>query len=104
MAQLMGEVRRRRPGDSVDLTIVQAGATKSVLVRLAAWVDSPSNAVAATTYALTTHETSVSRPRSEAIVGNAVARIVWSRTAGSIATTRAANGTRTFVIDSDPST
>ena len=33
-------------------------------------------------------------PRSEAIVGSAVARIVWSRTAGSIASTIAANGNR----------
>src|SRR4051794_4359093 len=53
------------------------------------------DAVAATTYAVTSHETSVSRPRSPAIVGRAVARIVWSRTAGSIARTRAAKATRT---------
>ena len=33
----------------------------------------------------------MSRPRSLAIVGSAVARIVWSSTAGSIATTIAAN-------------
>src|SRR5438270_13559930 len=37
-----------------------------------------------------THETSVRRPRSVAIVGSAVARMVWSSTAGSIASTIAA--------------
>src|SRR3954451_24395077 len=42
-----------------------------------------------------THETSVRRPRSTAIVGSAVARIVWSSTAGSIARTIAANGRAT---------
>ena len=46
MAQLMGEVRRRRPGDSVDLTMLQGGATRSVLVSLAAATDTPGNAVA----------------------------------------------------------
>src|SRR4051812_19744515 len=47
--------------------------------------------VEATTYAVTIHDTSVSRPSSPAIVGSAVARIVWSSTAGSIAATNAAN-------------
>src|SRR3954447_13459488 len=53
------------------------------------------DAVAATTYAVTSQETSLRRPRSVAIVGSAVARIVWSSTAGSIARTRAAKGSRT---------
>ena len=60
-------------------------------------------AAAVTTYAATTHETSVSRPRSWAIVGSAVARIVWSSTAGSIASTIAANAIRSSrmgVVDS----
>ena len=52
-------------------------------------------AAAATTYAVTTHGTSDRRPRSVAMVGSAVARIVWSRTAGSIASTMAAKGTAT---------
>src|SRR5205807_9092909 len=47
-------------------------------------------AAAVITYAEITHETSLSRPRSEAIVGSAVARMVWSSTAGSIARTIAA--------------
>jgi putative serine protease PepD len=46
MAQLMGEVRRRRPGDGVDLTIVQGGGSKSVMVRLGTWADTPDTAVA----------------------------------------------------------
>jgi len=41
---------------------------------------------------VTTHERSVRLPRSDAITGSAVARMVWSRTAGSIASTIAANG------------
>jgi putative serine protease PepD len=49
MAQLMGEVRRRRPGDSVDLTIVQGSTSRSVVVSLASWVDTPSNPVATPT-------------------------------------------------------
>lgn len=43
MAQLMGEVRRRKAGDTVDLTIVQGSTSKSIPVRLGAWVDTPSN-------------------------------------------------------------
>ncbi len=50
-------------------------------------------AAAATTYAVTTHDTSPRLPRSLAITGRPVARIVWSRTAGSIASTIAAKGT-----------
>lgn len=46
MGQLMAEVRRRRPGDTVDLTIVQAGTSRSVVVTLADWTDTPSTAVA----------------------------------------------------------
>jgi len=56
------------------------------------------DAVAATTYAVTTHDRSVSRPRSPAIVGSAVARIVWSSTAGSIAATIAANASLTLLV------
>ena len=41
----------------------------------------------------------VTEPRSAAIVGSAVARIVWSSTAGSIARTMTANGTRTEDVD-----
>src|SRR5205807_3606766 len=52
-------------------------------------------AVAATTYTLTSHDTSLRWPRSLAMVGRPVERTVWSRTAGSMATTRAANPTRT---------
>jgi hypothetical protein len=40
-------------------------------------------------------ETSVTLPSSPAIVGRAVARIVWSSTAGNIAATMAANGSAT---------
>jgi S1-C subfamily serine protease len=46
MGQLMGEVRRRRPGDTVDLTIVQGSTSKSVVVMLGTWVDTPATAVA----------------------------------------------------------
>jgi hypothetical protein len=42
----MGEVRRRRPGDTVDLTIVQGSTSKSVVVMLGTWVDTPATAVA----------------------------------------------------------
>jgi len=52
----------------------------------------------ATTYTVTTQETSLRPPRSAAIVGRAVARIIWSITAGSIARTIAAkrHGERRF--------
>ncbi len=43
MAQLMGEVRRRKAGDTVDLTIVQGSTSKSIVVMLGTWVDTPSN-------------------------------------------------------------
>jgi AcrR family transcriptional regulator len=50
-------------------------------------------AAAATTYAVTTQDTSVTRPRSPAITGRPVESIVWSSTAGSIASTTAPKGT-----------
>ena len=49
MAQLMGDVRRRRPGDTVDLTIVQGTTSRSAVVMLGTWADTPSTQVATPT-------------------------------------------------------
>jgi putative serine protease PepD len=39
MAELMADVRRHRPGDQVDLTVVQGDRSRSVVADLAAWAD-----------------------------------------------------------------
>lgn len=56
-------------------------------------------AAEARTYALTTQETSASVPRSVAIVGSAVARVVRSSTPGNIANTSAANEMDTWDLE-----
>ncbi|HEY7136827.1 MAG TPA: trypsin-like peptidase domain-containing protein [Acidimicrobiia bacterium] len=39
MAELMADVRRHRPGDQVDLTVVQGDRSRSVVADLGAWAD-----------------------------------------------------------------
>jgi hypothetical protein len=76
--------------DDPAKTAAPASSSRAAAARAASTTSASDPRASARLYAVTTHATSSRLPRSLAITGSAVARIVWSRTAGNIARTIAA--------------